>query len=256
MFKSLTMMFNMIKLEMKSPLFMEKMSITSLYKNKGAKNDFDNQRGIFNLSKVKSMLDKLTYADVYDQIDSNLSCSNIGGRKGRNIRDHLMIVYGIINDVIYGQAQPVDIQLFDISKCFDEMWHAETMKDIYDTKVQDDKFAMIAKLDEKCSINVKTPCGDTGEFVLSELVLQGSVLGPIKCCVQIHTLGRDCLAQDKCLYKYKNIVSVPPLALIDDLVCINKCNMDAIEANAMVNMKIESKKLRLSQKKMCPNSCW
>ena len=45
MFKSLTMMFNMIKLEMKSPLFMEKMSITSLYKNKGAKNDFDNQRG-------------------------------------------------------------------------------------------------------------------------------------------------------------------------------------------------------------------
>ena len=160
-----------------------------------------------------------------------------------------MIVYGIINDVIYGQAQPVDIQLFDISKCFDEMWHAETMNDIYDTKVQDDKFAMIAKLDEKCSINVKTPCGDTGEFVLSELVLQGSVLGPIKCCVQIDTLGRDCLAQDKCLYKYKNIVSVPPLALIDDIVCINKCNADAIEANAIVNMKIESKKLRLSQKK-------
>jgi hypothetical protein len=57
------------------------------------------------------------------------------------------------------------------------------------------------------------------------------------------------LAQDKCLYKYKNIISVPPLALIDDIVCVNNCDADAIEANAIVNMKIESKKLRLSKDK-------
>ena len=31
----------------------------------------------------------------------------------------------------------------------------------------------------------------------SQLVLQGSVFGPLKCCVQIDTLGRDCLAEDK-----------------------------------------------------------
>ena len=84
LFQSLGMMFNLIKSEMKAPLFMQKMTITSLYKNKGARNDFNNQRGIFNLSKVKSMLDKLLYQDEYDQIDSSLSCSNIGGRKGRN----------------------------------------------------------------------------------------------------------------------------------------------------------------------------
>jgi hypothetical protein len=227
-FKSLTMMFNLIKSEMKAPLFMKKMTITSLYKNRGARNDFNNQRGIFNLSKVKSMLDKLIYQDIYDQIDSSLSCSNIGGRKGRNIRDHLMIVYGVINDVINGQAAPIDIQLFDISKCFDEMWHIETMNDIYDTNIQNDKFAMIAQLDEECFIKVKTPCGETEEFTLSQLVLQGSVFGPIKCCVQIDTLGRDCLAQDKCLYKYKNIISIPPLALIDDIVCVNNCDADAI----------------------------
>ena len=249
MFKSLSMMFNLIKSEMKTSLFMKKMTITSLYKNKGVRNDFSNQRGIFNLSKVKSMLDKLIYEDTYDQIDSNLSYSNIGGRKGRNIRDHLMIVYGVINDVINGQAAPIDIQLFDISKCFDEMWHAETMNDIWDTSIQDDKFAMIARLDQECFVKVKTPCGETEEFELSDLVLQGSVFGPIKCCVQIDTLGRDCLAQDKCLYNYKNMVSVPPLALIDDIVSITKCDADAIEANAVVNMKIESKKLRLSKDK-------
>jgi hypothetical protein len=39
------------------------------------------------------------------------------------------------------------------------------------------------------------------------------------------------------------------LALIDDIITINKCDSDAIEANAVVNMKIESKKLRLCQEK-------
>ena len=248
-FVSLTKMFNLIKSELKAPLFMKQMTITSLYKNKGRRNEFCNQHGIFNLSKVKSMLDKLIYKDIYNQIDSKLSCSNIGGRKGRNIRDHLFLIYGMINDVINGTAGPIDLTLYDISKCFDEMWHAETMNDLYDTDVQNDKFAMVAKLDEDCFITVKTPCGESEQFSLSKLVLQGSVFGPIKCCVQIDTLGRDCLAEDKCLYNYKNIISVPPLALIDDIISVTKCNVDAIESNTVVNMKIESKKLRLSKEK-------
>ena len=45
------------------------------------------------------------------------------------------------------------------------------------------------------------------------------------------------------------MVSVPPLALIDDIVCVSRCDADAKEANAVVNMKIESKKLRLSKDK-------
>ena len=65
----------------------------------------------------------------------------------------------------------MDIQLMDIIKCFDEMWHAETMNDIWDTSIQDDKFAMIASLDQECFVKVKTPCGDTEEFTLSNLVL-------------------------------------------------------------------------------------
>ena len=69
------------------------------------------------------------------------------------------------------------------------------------------KFTMIAKLDEECLIKVKTPCGET--------VLQGSVFGPIKCCVQIDTLEEIAWQKENaCMYKYKNIVSVPPLALM------------------------------------------
>ena len=63
---------------MSIPDFLQKMAITSLYKNKGIKSDFSNQRGVFNVSKVRSILDKVLYDDVYQTIDDELSYSNIG----------------------------------------------------------------------------------------------------------------------------------------------------------------------------------
>ena len=112
--------------------------------------------------------------------------------KGRNIRDHLFVVYEVINDVINGSSPPVDIQSVDIHKCFDEMWYEETHNDMFDVNVKDDKFALIAKMDEKAKVVVKTPCGPTEKFELSKLVMQGRVFGPIKSTIQIDTLGRDC----------------------------------------------------------------
>ena len=117
MFLSLLNMFNKIKENQQIPDFFQNMSITSLYKNKGIKSSFSNQRGIFNVSKIKSIMDKLLYDDVYPAIDKKLSNSNIGGRKGRNIRDHLFVIYGVINDVINGASPPIDIQSIDIHKC-------------------------------------------------------------------------------------------------------------------------------------------
>ena len=65
------------------------------------------------------------YSDVYDTLDEELSYSNIGGHKGRNILDHLVVLYSIINDVINGIAA---------------LWHIfhksdkELIKKVYDTQ--------------------------------------------------------------------------------------------------------------------------
>ena len=245
---SLTHMFNGIKSDQLVPNFLQKMAITSLYKSKGLKSDFSNQRGIFNVSKVRAILDKILYDDVYQIMDDELSCSNIGGRKGRNIRDHLFLVYGIINDVMNGSSPPIDMQAVDIYKCFDEMWYSETHNDMYDAKVQDNKFSLIAKMDEKAEVVVKTPCGLTEEFTVNRSIMQGSVFGPIKSTVTIDTLGRDCEKYNQGLFKYKGVLSILPLALIDDCLGISKCGADAVEMNAILNTKIISKKLRLSAK--------
>ena len=111
----------------------------------------------------------------------------MGGRKHRNIRDHMFVVNAAVNNVINGDGKSFDIQGFDVVKCFDEMWYEETLNDMWDVQIQDDRFALISKLDDNCKIVVKTPCGVTDMFELSRIVLQGSVLGPIKCSVQMDT---------------------------------------------------------------------
>ena len=120
----------------------------------------NNDRGIFNVSAVRSIIDKLIYNDIYEVVDDNMSDSNVGGRRGRNIRDNLFIINGVINYAIKENID-IDINLYDIAKCFDAMWYQETMNDMFDVGVIDDKFAVMAKMNEKCSIAVKTPAGLT-----------------------------------------------------------------------------------------------
>ena len=52
-------------------------------------------------------------------------------------------------------------------------------------------------------------------FELSRYVLQGSVFGPIKCAVQMDTLG-------------KGTVDVPALAMIDDVLGMALCGDSSI----------------------------
>ena len=60
---------------------------------------------------------------------------------------------------------------------------------------------MIAKLDEKADVVVKTTCGLTGEFELQEVIMQGSVFSPIKSTIRIDTPDRDCESYNQVLFK-------------------------------------------------------
>ena len=64
----------------------------------------------------------------------------------------------MINHPIKEQVE-VDINRYDISKCFDAMWYQEMMNDMWDEGIQNDKFALMAKMNEKCNIAINTPVG-------------------------------------------------------------------------------------------------
>ena len=94
-------------------------TITSIWKKKGSQTELDNDRGIFNVMKNRSILDKLIYNKIYSIVDNTMSSSSIGARKNCNIRDHIFVINSIINEAVNGKEKTaLDVQIFDVSKCF------------------------------------------------------------------------------------------------------------------------------------------
>ena len=82
---SLLMMFNKIKNEQMIPDFFNFANITTIPK-KGSKLELKNERGIFRVSVVRSILMRLIYNSRYPEIDQNISDCQMGGRKQKTAR--------------------------------------------------------------------------------------------------------------------------------------------------------------------------
>ena len=224
-------------------------NITSFYKSKGDRLDLDNDRGVFIVVKIRSILDKLIYNDNYHIIDKSMSCSNIGARKNRNIRDHLFVINAVMNDAFKNKKE-IDLEIMDIAKCFDKMWYEETGNDIYRAGVTDDKFVLLANSNLKSHVAVKTPWGSITERVtLEKLEMQGTVPAPLKASVQLDTLGKECIENNEGLFKYKDCVKITPLIMIDDVLAISNCGNESVKMNAIVHSKIDTKQLMFGTKK-------
>ena len=111
----------------------------------------------------------------------------------------------------------------DLSKCFDIMWSQETMNDLYDLGVQDDRFVLVSKMNEECIVTVKTPVGVTDQFTLRNIEMQGTVPAPLKCPGQMDCLGRNFYTNEDYLYNYNGCILVAHFGFIDDTCAASRC---------------------------------
>ena len=56
-------------------------------------------------------------------------------------------------------------------------------------------------------------------------------------------IGKACVETGENLYRYKRLVNIMPLAMVDDLLAMAKCGLDSTNVNIEINTKIEMKKL-------------
>ena len=247
--EALLKIVNKVKEQQTFPKKMKYADITSVYKGRGSKTDMDNQRGLFNLVTIRTIVDKLIYLDEYKTIDDNLTDCNVGARKKRNIRDNLFVVNGVINSVIKKNDKPIDVGLFDIIKCFDTLWLKECLNDLYEAGLQNSNLNLLYEGNKECFMSVKTPGGKTERVKMDEIVMQGSVWGPLLCTGTMDKIGKKAYKTGATLYKYKGLVSVPPLGMVDDELTMAECGAQSTLTNAMINNFTESKKLKLRIKK-------
>ena len=88
---SLGTMMNRIKKECQIPTYFRRISITSIPKI-GSKFNLENERGISGVSIFRTILLRLIYNRKYNIIESNMSDSNVGGRKNKSCRNHIWIL--------------------------------------------------------------------------------------------------------------------------------------------------------------------
>ena len=240
--ESILILFNRIKEEISIPEFMKFANIVTIYKGKGLKSSLRSDRGIFLVNVMRSILMKLVYQEKYPIVDKSMSDSQIGARRNKNIRNHIFILNGVINEAV-NRKRSIDILMYDYRQCFDTLWLDECINDLYDAGIQDDKLALIYEVNRKNKVAIKSPFGTTPRVDIDQIVLQGEVLGPLQCSVQIETFSKECIEEEKFMYTYKDI-EIPPLSMIDDLACIADTGTQSVEINAYINAKTSIKKLQ------------
>ena len=131
-----------------------------IFGKKGDKLNTDSYRGIFIVNIFRSILMRLIHQDKSKIIDSHMTDYQIGGRKGKNVRDHIFIVNGIIQDTLSSvKVKPINIIVTDFTQCFDGLNLPLTCKDLYQSGCQDDKLALLSDINRTNKVAVKTPFG-------------------------------------------------------------------------------------------------
>ena len=170
-------------------------NITSIFKNKGSRLEMKNERGIFILNVLKKIIDKLIYVDNYEGIDSNMSDSNAGARRNRNIKDHLLVIHGVINSVVRGNMGCIDIQIYDLEQAFDSLWLEDCLNDVIDTipeDKRDDKITLLHKANQNNYVAIKTAAGLTRRENITNIVQQIGTWGSLLCSNTIDTISKKC----------------------------------------------------------------
>ena len=156
-----------------------------------------------------------------------------------------MVLNSIICDTLSTKKKkPIDLQIYDYRQCFDSLWLEECLNDMYSGGLKDDKFNLLYNANTLINIAVRTPVGKTDSGSISNVVIQGDVFGPMLCSKQVDLFGKECLQENKYTYLYKGEVEIPPLSMVDDVICISECGFKSAMINSYMQCKTNSKKLQ------------
>ena len=244
---SLLIFFNGIKNNCFIPECLKNVFITSIPKKRKSPLDLINERGLFLVPKLRAVLSKLIYNSIIDTIEEQLSPSNIGARKDKSPRDHLFVVYSVINETLRCKDSPCkDFVFTDVSQCFDSLWTQKTLLDLYANGVKSNMLNLIHELSKNARIVIKTPIGNTEQGNIENIIMQGETLSGILCTSTMDKTAKD--SKTKSLL-YRGEVSVPRLGFVDDILDMNKCGNDIKEMHEETVAELNKRKLQVNRDK-------
>ena len=101
--------------------------------------------------------------------------------------------------------------VLDYKQMFDSECLFQCLNDVYEAGVDDDIFSLLYEANRENLVAVNTPHGLSKREPITEIVMQGDVLAPLISSLQVDTIGKECLEDNKHLCMYKDCVPIPPL---------------------------------------------
>ena len=244
---SLLKLFNKIKCSGEIPKFMKFANITTIPK-KGSLTNLENERGIFRVDVIRSILMRLIYNNKYSVIDKNMSDCQMGSRKKKGCRNNLFIINGIIHDVMRTKKKPVLLQIYDYKQMFDSVDLSKAISDVYEVGMKDDNLKILYEANKEIFMAVNTPYGETDRETIRNSVLQGETWSSLLASVQVDSIGQECERLEYG-YKYKDSLHIGLLGLVDDTIAITEVGYKAHIMNAFLNVKTAEKRLQFNENK-------
>lgn len=126
-----------------------------------------------------------------------------------HVRDNLFVINSVMNEAKQIKAEAVDIDVYDVHKCFDSMWLSESINNLYEAGMRNDKLCLLHISNKNAKAVIKTSSGNTEKISISDKVMQGRVWGGLMCTSTMDKLCKLVYKDKNLVYKYRGIVEVP-----------------------------------------------
>ena len=134
------------------------------------------------------------------------------------------------------------ITFYDTEKCFDSLWIEDCVSSLWENRIKNDLLSLIYFLNTKAQIVVKTPFGQCEPFICSNVVRQGTVLGPVLNC------SIEKFSEESYSYFYGK-TEIKSLEFVDDIADGSDQHLTALLSNKIIQNVQDQKRLTFSAEK-------
>ena len=175
--KTLTKMINNVHEEESIPRSWLEGNIIRLYKGKGQKGKYSNERGITVASNV---------GKVYERTINE----RVKGKEGSATTDHLIALKQIIQE-IRNEGKTAYVIFLDVQKAYDKAWLDAILYVLNKNGVDGKNLSMVKKLNSQLTASIQTRYGPTREIKIRDSIRQGGVLSVIENAILIDEISKE-----------------------------------------------------------------
>ncbi len=151
--------------------------------------------------------------------------------------DNLFVVQELIDYYKYMKSD-LYIVTVDAEKCFDKLWLADTINELYKMDIDMTEINLIKEMNSNIKAIVRTPHGDTEPITIKTAVRQGTIFGPTLCGVETDKV--NCVEGFSCTM-IEDELGIQNLIYVDDIIVLgNKSRIKQVEGS-LIQMEVQKK---------------